>query len=150
MSPTCNQRTTTDTARDLPLDHQATENARFTVKQPEPQEKKERFTADKPTDGKRERFTVGPPDHEKRERFAVGPPDKRSNAENALKQQLFLIPLSVSSVVGLGPVWGLRVGRLHGGTLGKCVIYMGEADLAPYFGPSWELFLFHLKKAEHT
>ena len=88
--------------------------------------KKERFTADKPTDGKRERFTVGPPDHEKRERFAVGPPDKRSNAENALKQQLFLIPLSVSSVVGFGPVLGLCVGRLHGGTLGKCVIYMGE------------------------
>ena len=45
---------------------------------------------------------MGPPDHEKRERFAVGPPDKRSNAENALKQQLFLIPLSVSSVVGDG------------------------------------------------
>ena len=62
---------------------------------------------------------MGPPDHEKRERFAVGPPDKRSNAENALKQQLFLIPLSVSSVVGLGPVLGLRVGRLHGGTLRK-------------------------------
>ena len=74
--------------------------------------KKERFTADKPTDGKRERFTVGPPDHEKRERFAVGPPDKRSNAENALKQQLFLIPLSVSSVVGFGARGG--------------VVYMGE------------------------
>ena len=65
---------------------------------------------------------MGPPDHEKRERFAVGPPDKRSNAENALKQQLFLIPLSVSSVVGFGPGGG----RLHGGTLGKWVIYMGE------------------------
>ena len=55
---------------------------------------------------------MGPPDHETRERFAVGPPDKRSNAENALKQQLFLIPLSVSSVVGFGARGG--------------VVYMGE------------------------
>ena len=78
--------------------------------------KKDRFTADKPTDGKRERFTVGPPDHEKRERFAVGPPDKRSNAENALKQQLFLIPLSVSSVVGFGPGLASFGAHLHGGT----------------------------------
>ena len=76
---------------------------------------------------------MGPPDHEKRERFAVGPPDKRSNAENALKQQLFLIPLSVSSVVGLGPGGGPAVASLHGGTLGKRVIYMGEAALAPFF-----------------
>ena len=66
---------------------------------------------------------MGPPDHEKRERFAMGPPDKRSNAENALKQQLFLIPLSVSSVVGLGPgrgsfTWGnaRKIGNLHGGS----------------------------------
>ena len=56
---------------------------------------------------------MGPPDHEKRERFAVGPPDKRSNAENALKQQLFLIPLSVSSVVGFG-ARGLAVGGPRG------------------------------------
>ena len=66
---------------------------------------------------------MGPPDHEERERFAVGPPDKRSNAENALKQQLFLIPLSVSSVVGLGPgrgsfTWGnaRKMSNLHGGS----------------------------------
>ena len=66
---------------------------------------------------------MGPPDHEKRERFAVGPPDKRSNAENALKQQLFLIPLSVSSVVGFGPgvgsfTWGnaRKMCNLHGGS----------------------------------
>ena len=90
---------------------------------------------------------MGPPDHEKRERFAVGPPDKRSNVENALKQQLLLIPLSVSSVVGFGPGLASFGAHLHGGTLGKCVIYMGEADLARYFGPSWELFLFHLKKS---
>ena len=66
------------------------------------QGKIEKFAARPPDHGKRERITVAPPDHEKRERFAVGPPDKRSNAENALKQQLFLIPLSVSSVVGFG------------------------------------------------
>ena len=44
----------------------------------------------------------------------------------------------------------LCVGRLHGGTLGKCIIYMGEADLARYVCPSWELFLFHSGRAEHT
>ena len=32
----------------------------------------------------------------------MGPPKKRSNAGGALKQQLFLTPLSVSSVVGDG------------------------------------------------
>ena len=72
---------------------------------------------------------MGPPDHEKRERFAVGPPDKRSNAENALKQQLFLIPLSVSSVVGLGPGGG----SFTWGNARKMTIYMGEAALAPSF-----------------
>ena len=88
----------------------------------------------------------------------MGPPKKRSNAGGALKQQLFLTPLSVSSVVGdgkraLSPIgvalsslcdnggseegtvrpgigvprfWGRGWGRLHGGTLGKWVIYMGE------------------------
>ena len=82
--------------------------------------RRERFTGASPDPGNRERFTAGPPaEHGTHQRFAVGPPDKRSNAENALKQQLFLIPLSVSSVVGLGPVLGLGVGRLHGGTLGK-------------------------------
>ena len=45
----------------------------------------------------------------------MGPPDKRSNAENALKQQLFLIPLSVSSVVG----FGARGGDYRGGYLGS-------------------------------
>ena len=53
LSPTCNQRTTTDTARDLPLDHQATENARLTVKQPEPQEKREIYG--RQTDGRETR-----------------------------------------------------------------------------------------------
>ena len=46
------------------------------------------------------------PDHGKHERFAEGPSHKRSNAGGALKQQLLLTPLSVSSVVGFGPGGG--------------------------------------------
>ena len=52
----------------------------------------------------------------------MGPPKKRSNAGGALEQQLFLTPLSVSSVVGFGPGGG----RLHGGTLGKFAFTWGN------------------------
>ena len=150
MSPTCNQRTTTDTARDLPLDHQATENARFTVKQPEPQEKREIYG--RQTDGRETREiyhgTTRPRNTREICRGTTRQTQQRRKRfeTTAFSDSAFRFICSrFGACVGPGRgsfTWGnaRKMSNLHGGS---CFGVL-------FLGPLGSCFCFTLKRAEHT